>query len=216
MIEQVSFNHEKEALIGASTLELAQRIIANNSSIKTIELAPYTYVPNTHSEKNPSPVAMLKERFVKMRQCELDECVNWLGRDWNIGLDSGVLLESGEKSHLLIVDLAPKKSKKSLGLIKKRFKEIIKPQYGGGFFLETGESYHYFGENIISESKWYEWLGDCLLASVTKNMPGETSRTHTVLGDYRYVGHSLKRHYATLRLTTKGDKTFSPRVVDFV
>jgi hypothetical protein len=214
MVEKHFVDYEKESYKGLSTLELAQRIIGNNSKIQQVSLRVYEYIPQSHI--NPEyHFRIPKKPFLEIQQKVLDELAENHGKGWNVALSSRVVLEDGREGHLILVDLALSKSKKNLELVKNRFKEMIKPQYGGGFFLETGNSYHYFGENLLdSRDELVEFSGNSLITSIVADKPTKVSIRYLV--DDRHVGHSLIRGSFNLRLTTKGSKKFIPRVVDYI
>lgn len=216
MVEKINPIPEKESYRGFSTLKLVHEVISGNPSIRSVNLSAYRHISHIHTDNDRFSREIPREFFLSTEQEDLNKQAESYGEGWNVNLNSNVVLTDRSIGHLIIVDLAPKKSKRNLALIKERFSEIIKPSYGGGFFLETGESYHYLGESLINKDEWYKLLGDFLLTSVVKVMPKGTSSVHKVLGDYRYIGHSLKRGYTAMRLTTMGTKTFSPFVVDFI
>lgn len=56
-------------------------------------------------------------------------------------------------------------------------------------------------------------IGFCLITSIVTVTPDDVPNQHEVISDYRYIGHSLIRGSTGLRITTRGTKTFEPRVV---
>lgn len=211
---EIPVNHESESALGISTLKLAQRIIGNYLDIRVINLKVHDYIPHTHIENPAFYLEITKDAFLKMQQKDLNGLSGDYGEKWNVSLSSKIILKDNQESHLILADLALGKSKENLELIKNRFQEIIKPQYGGGFFLETGNSYHYFGKNVLNKDDWHKFLGSLLITSVVTDTPTGVSILDLV--DNRHVGHSLRREASCLRLTTIGAKTFSPRVVDYI
>ena len=54
-------------------------------------------------------------------------------------------------------------------------------------------------------------MGECLLTSIVH----DNYNIEQVV-DNRYIGHSLIRGGNTLRITTKAEKTFEPKVIKFI
>lgn len=210
------FDLEKESYKGKSTLEVAQRVVDDNASIAAVNLRPYFYVPNQTSSEEERAYEIPRVQFLNYDKKDLDNWLSKLCDGYNIALDSSVLLGDGSKGHLIMADLAPQKSDENLEKIRKRFEEIIKPKYGGGYLLETKRSYQFLGDEIVPQDEWYNLLGDLLISSIVTVTPSDMPNNHEIIADYRYIGHSLKRGTTGLRLTTSGKKTFVPSVVDFV
>lgn len=216
MTEGSPFNHEKVSCIGLSTLEVAQRVIDNNTSICAVNLRPYIYVPNQTSNEEERAYEVSRAQFLGYDKKDLDNWLSKLCEGYNIALDSSVVLGDGNRGHLIMADLAPQKSDENLDKIRNRFGEIIKPKYGGGYFLETKRSYQFIGDKVVSQDEWYKLLGNLLISSIVTVTPDDMPNKHEIIADYRYIGHSLKRGTTGLRLTTSGQKTFTPSVVDYI
>lgn len=215
MSEGTPVDHEKEACLGLSTLELTQRIISNNPNIAYIHLRPFRYIadrPSIGEISHPIPIA----QFLEFKQSDLNGWAAKEGDGYNIALDSTIEQIDGNIGHLVMVDLAAKKSPENLEKSKRRFKEIISPQFGGGFFLETDASYHYIGEQVVNQEDWQKLLGYLLITSNVIRMPDGIPNVHERIVDDRYIGHSLIRGTTGLRLTTLGKKKVEPFVVDFI
>lgn len=70
----------------------------------------------------------------------------------------------------------------------------------GGYLLETGRYYHFYGRATLSNEEWLKFLAQFL-------MP-------TFMVSPRYIGHSLFRGYCTVRLTARPPvKPLVPRLV---
>jgi hypothetical protein len=215
MSETTPVNHEKESALGLSTLELVQRIIKANPSIAGVYLRPFVYIadrPSTGETSYPFPAA----QFLALPQSSLDSWALREGEGYNIALDSTVDFVNGQKGHLIMMDLAAKKSEEGLTRSKEQFSKIIKPNFGGGFFLETDGSYHYVGEKPVEQSDWQRALGYFLITSRITRMPDGIPNIHERIVDDRYIGHSLIRGTTGLRLTTLGKKKVIPTVVDYI
>lgn len=97
------------------------------------------------------------------------------------------------------------KSKKNLKLLIERLKKL---DYPSGWILETGKSYHFYGYDLMSNKEWLGFLSRSLLTSLVI-----TRENIIQIADARFVGHSIRRGCCTLRVTTRADKSFKPRVV---
>lgn len=203
-----------ERFIGFSTLECAREIVRLNPEISGLQLRAYCYIPNQPSGYSEPIFRLSREEFLKGTRVK--ELVQRLGLEWNLALDSPVVLQSGETGHFAMVDIAPRKSFESLAKVISRFREIIVPQFGGGFLLETKKSYHFLGTRILSQDEWYKFLGFCLITSIVTVTPDDVPNRHEIISDYRYVGYSLIRGSTGLRITTRGTKTFKPRVIAII
>ena len=209
-------NCEKESFLGLSTLELAQRIVDSNSEIKAVGLKPYVYVPNKPSGRDEKIYYTSRENLLNIRQEGLDDWCVYLGEGYNISLVSSLIFKDGSGGHFVMADLAPQRSGEGLEKAKRRFKEIVQPEFGGGFFLETKRSYQFLGENTVSQNNWNNLLGTLLTTEIIAYFGAEIPAEHERIVDAKYVGYSLKRGHMGLRLTTNGTKTVVPRVVGFI
>lgn len=114
-----------------------------------------------------------------------------------------------------MMDLHPLKSPASLEKCARRLKEIVVPEFGGGFILETGRSYHFLRRELLTPEGFIRFLGACLLTSiVTVRQNGPN--IHETIADYRYIGHSLSRGSTGLRITANGEKNTLPHVVKVI
>lgn len=120
-------------------------------------------------------------------------------------MSSKVLLRNGEYRHIPMMDFSISKNKANLKFLLERLHHLEMPN---GYIIETGSSYHYFGKDFLMIEDWYKFLGKCLLSSVVR-----TREDILEIADNRYIGHSLRRGDCSLRLTSRGDKTYIPKVV---
>jgi len=67
-----------------------------------------------------------------------------------------------------------------------------------GFILNSGRCLHYYGDNLISEKEWRDFMNKC--------------SGYPEIGE-RYVSHQLRRGKASLRLITNELKPQNPVVV---
>jgi hypothetical protein len=101
-----------------------------------------------------------------------------------ISVSSKVLLQCGAFIHLPLMNLHPAPMLDSQA-VAALIEEVTEGM--GGYLLETGRYWHFYGATVLTEDAWLRFLAQFL-------MP-------VVLVSPRYIGHSLYRGYATLRLT---------------
>jgi hypothetical protein len=206
-------SYESENYLGLTTLQCIKRIVSSLPQIETVQLRAYKYIPFMQAD-NVNTFHLEREEFLNSNHA-LGEIIRSLeDKDANVTFDSIVKLKNGEAAYLPFMDCALPRSTENLERLKDRFKEHIAPEFGGGYFLETKESYHFIGERLLDHKEWYSFLGSCLTSSIVTVTPEDQPNIHEMICDYRYVGHTLKRQGITgLRLTTKDSKKTIPHVV---
>jgi hypothetical protein len=216
MVEKRFTDHEKESCLGLSTLELAKRVMGSIPSIQNVQLSAHYRIPHSPIETERLSYVS-RDVFFAMQQKDFDALAQSYGDKWHISLGSRVSLADDKQAHLITTDLDLSKSEENLALIKKRFNEIIKPKYGGGFILETGKSYQFFGIGIVGENEWYSGLlASFLMTSIVKEVPQGMVEPHILLVDDQHIGHSMSRGHTCVRLTTRAEKEFTPFVKDYI
>jgi hypothetical protein len=90
----------------------------------------------------------------------------------------------GETFHLPLMNLHPEEPLEEDKLLE--LVNVITEEMPGYLFF-TGRYYHFYGVSLLTDAQWRRFLAAWL-------MP-------TVLVSPRYIGHSLYRNYAALRLT---------------
>lgn len=83
-----------------------------------------------------------------------------------------------------------------LNLMKKALNKIGQSD---GVLLDSGNSYHYYGFQLLNESHWRWFMAACLLLEP--------------LVDVRYISHRMLAGKAALRLTTARLKPKAPEIV---
>lgn len=197
---------ENKELIGATPLNVFRHIVEVNSQIATVNFWTYVYRPVQFTEPGENLHWISREEFLS--QNVLTRLLDNLPDDAQIGVFSEVVLEDRTTAHIPMMDFSIPKSDMGLAVLRERL------QRGGvhnTWLLETGESYHLYGKDLLSEEEWIHFMGTCLLTSVV-----HTRDNIEQISDPRYIGHSLKRGGNVLRVTTRAIKSFEPKVVAFI
>lgn len=111
----------------------------------------------------------------------------------NLAINSQVELSDGRLMHIPMLDFKIKSDKKNLPLVH----EIIIALGLTGKILDSGKSYHFFGNKLLNAEKFYNILAKFILF-------------HPV-SDKSWAAHQLIEGSASLRVTSKNG--FMPKVV---
>ena len=201
--EQKDTAQETEISSQTTPLELVTHIINENSEIEGVSYWTYHYVPLQIDEKEMNKLHWTpKEEFLD--STFIDNFYKTYPPQIQLAISSLVETKDGLK-HIPMMDFDILKGEEGLEILLRR---LYKSQISEGWILETGRSYHYYGQNLLTEDEWLDFLARCLLTSEVR------SRDNIVqVADTRYIGHALRRRDCSLRLTTRDDKTFIPRVI---
>lgn len=225
---QIGVEHE-ERFLGLSTLECARVVVAQSPNVGVVQIRAYKYLPDTPTFDNDRIFLLNRADFIKPGRVErfIDEFApdqnpnkDPVYEGWNVALDSQVLLDDYQPGHIPMLDLRIFKSEealvKTMKEIRLRTKQI--GLHPAGFILETGSSYHYLGASVLTHEQWHKFNYLALTLSVVMDYrsdgvtPNDEKRSVSIV-DGKYIGWSGLRGTAGLRLTTRGSKTFTPRVV---
>ena len=127
---------------------------------------------------------------------ELWERLFKLPTNFVLAASSKVQLKDGNVAHLPMIDFKCAPTERNIELAKKAFVKIGQTD---GVLLNSGNSFHYYGERLMTEREWIVFLGHCLLLSD--------------FIDTRYVGHALINNECRLRLSPTPLNPFIPTVV---
>jgi hypothetical protein len=117
-------------------------------------------------------------------------------RNRMVVLSSLVRLENGERKHIPFVDFHCPVSAANEDLCG-HAASLLDPD--GGYLLESGESYHFYGKSLLSEVNLYVFLGRVLLLCP--------------IADRAWVAHQLIEGACGLRISAKANGGPVPRVV---
>jgi hypothetical protein len=95
----------------------------------------------------------------------------------------------GKVLHIPMIDFI---NAKSVGEIELEIEHITKKLDSTLFFYHSGQSLHGYYFKLISENKWYEYLGSLLLCNQPSLLGYE-------IVDTRWVGHCLRHGFSALR-----------------
>ena len=186
------------------SIETVHFILSQNPHIQMVNFWNYCYVPLMTNESNSRSFWETRTNILCRPTVDF---VHQDERDkFQTGIGSKVFLSSGETAQIPMMDFQIAKSNENLELLRKRLNHV---GIESGWILETGESYHFYGNTLIhTQEEWMDFIGKCLLASIVNSRDNIQQ-----IADSRYIGHSLRRGCCVLRLTSHGDKTYSPKVV---
>ena len=69
-----------------------------------------------------------------------------------------------------------------------------------GVLLDSGRYYHHYGDFLLEEDEWIQFMADFLIPSI--------------LVSPRYVGHRLHEGFCSLRLTADGE--YKPKIPEVI
>lgn len=119
-----------------------------------------------------------------------------------MGVCSIVEIADGSKHHIPMLDFGIEVKDDSLRIIRN---SLSLPR---GVLLKSGDSYHYYGYDLMSDENWREWM---------ENLDRRKDSPEEVI-DPNYLDFSLSRGYAALRVFRYPgtSKNTAPVVVGYV
>lgn len=190
-------------LTGATPTDVIKVILKDNPLILELNFWAYCYVPLSHDERGRNPFWLTREQI--LRDGILGQIEGNMEESEQLAISSKVRLVSEETAHLPMMDFEIGKDEAGLTKVKTRLKQV---GIANGYILESGKSYHFYGRDVLSQEQWLDFMGKCLLTSIV-----HTRENIEQVADPRYIGHSLRRGCNTLRVTSRGEKVFVPKVV---
>ena len=121
----------------------------------------------------------------------LREAVKSVDGDDMMAIASSVRCRDGKIGHIPMVDFHSKASAHSERVVREVCRRL-----GGGFIVCSGNSYHFYGTELISAGGRREFLGRALL--------------YLPIVDARWIGHQLQERSSALRISPKGDSCREP------
>jgi len=112
-----------------------------------------------------------------------------ISSDYELAFNSLVKIDK-RSFHLPLIDF----NYHSFDEIFKSALNEIKEKYPGKIYIfYSGRSFHGYHDILLSENHWKQYLGDLLLLN-------KTYATEEIV-DSRWIGHSLKQGFSSLRIT---------------
>lgn len=200
--------------IGMTAAEVVAEIVRVNPEIAKLSFyvyAPKYNVKELHESKRQDLVfpglffhdptrETLRRNRDGITVADLKEIIRTLG----IGREDsviGVLSKTRIKRkifHVPMMDFSLPERPQNLQKIECLLKMIGQKN---GVILSSGRSYHYYGLNLMSETEWFDFLGDCLLSGLV---------------DTRYIAHRCKDRCGILRISACPLRPKIPSVVSVI
>jgi len=135
--------------------------VLNNHASRTLELIPRKEV--------------LKNRLVALT----DTTVNY-------AINSKIISNEGKIRHLILLDFHIPESSQNQKVVEEVLK-ILKVK--NGYLINSGKSYHFFGQDLIAPASLTKFLGRCLF--------------FTPIIDKTWIAHQLMERSCSIRFTKK-------------
>jgi hypothetical protein len=153
--------------------------------VVAVPVSYYTYRPQTVADTRTTWTIPSAE-FVNAGCVESAMDATPAGQE--MAIHSNLRTASGERVHMVMVDMST---------AAKAHLAKLRAFLGDNFFQQiswysSGRSFHGYGEALLSDAEWVQFMGSLLLANQPRLEP-------TV--DPRWIGHRLLAGYAALRWT---------------
>ncbi len=119
-----------------------------------------------------------------------------------LAVTSRITLSDHTRRHIPMIDFRCDPETTSSQRITKWLQEI---DHCGGVILRTTNSFHYYGNSLLTDRQWVKFVGHCLLL-----VPDV---------DVRYLGHRLTEGWGALRISPdpySGTSRNEPEIVEIV
>jgi hypothetical protein len=152
----------------------------------------------------------------ELRRGEVLRMCNELAPDKCLAIRSRVISSTNEPKFIPMLDFVCKKNDTNghlLAVLLRQINENEEIGIEGGFLLETANSYHYYGQTILTTERWTKFIGLSLLLHPPAHYLGDAMlREASSIIDTRFLGHSLLAGQGSLRISADPDGRL-PRVV---
>lgn len=182
------------------TYEILENIAELNPTITHFSLRLYKHITGqglkSYTLNSEYKYLSIEELPTLEKSIELYE-----SQGWNIGLTSRVQTTDGTK-YLLMLDFAIPISEKAERELSEKIHTFNisgdAPYKMDGYLIQTNRSYHYLGKYITDESNFINFIGSSILFR-------HVDQSDFVVDD-RWVGYTLKRTFATIRIGHKDEQ----------
>lgn len=169
-------------------------IVERRDDIATLSMSYYSYRPQTVADQRLI-WQISADEFLDSTQ--VATIIDETPIDQELAIHSNVVTKNGALQHLVMVDMSTS---------AKAHLDKLRVYLGDNFFQQiawfnSGRSFHGYGEELLSEQDWVQFMGLLLLANQPRIEP-------TV--DPRWIGHRLLAGYAALRWTKKTSFYLTP------
>lgn len=144
--------------------------------VKENKTTPRILSEAIHHNKNNKYIYVLSKDVLDFLNCNQYE---------NLAINSEVILDSGEKKHIPMLDFKIKSEGLNIALVH----SVIESLSLKGFILNSGKSYHFIGDNLICKEQLTELLAKFVLF-------------HPI-SDKAWAAHQLIEGSASLRVSKK-------------
>ena len=195
-------------VLGKTSLEYIRWLVNEEPQISEVYFREYQYpaaTPGTPPALGDRLFSLKRGEFLKFGCLEMR--ISELKKNRNIGMES-LVRRGGNKFHIPMMDFSLSKSGRSIRLLKDVFGGLVPERFSKGVFFETDNSYHYIGRNLVSENEFREFLYWSLIATYKKG-----GGLYESVVDVPFVGYSLMKGSACLRITSYPDKGYLPKAV---
>ncbi len=196
-------------------IDVIKHIVEKDERISYIALSPYRARPHFHERKIKTDFvkeALLHEtrNYVNLLKREdvlgkeaVEKELAALAPDCRLSVHSYTVMSTSPRFlHIPLVDFKPPPTKKNLKAIHEAMQAVSQKS---GAILISGESYHYYGFELMEQHDWLKFMSHLLLLNdpVTKE----------TLVDSRWVAHRLIDGFGALRISPKENGKQNPFVV---
>lgn len=196
-------------------IDVVKHIVEINACVSHIAVSPYKARPHLHERKVKKDfvkeallhetrdyVDFLKRENVLHKEAIEKELLS-LAPDCRLSVHSYAVTSTAPRFlHIPLVDFKPPPSDKNLKAIREAMKAVGEKS---GVILISGESYHYYGFELMEPHNWLKFMSRLLLLNdpITKE----------TLVDSRWVAHRLIDGFGALRISPKENGAQNPYVV---
>jgi hypothetical protein len=199
-----------------SAIDVVSRLIDIHPDVASIKFIEYSLIPTFNQFARRTRVSFeqslerrlqhggkeiktygLSREVISPRH--LRQLISDLPKKGALAVSSRVVLNNHEEAHIPLVDFQCMQSKRNLIHLTLAMRRI---NHMGGVILNSGNSYHYYGISLLTDTEWRQYIGRCLLLEP--------------LVDVRYLGHCLLENEAAIRISPHQHSGKYPTVVAVV
>ena len=182
-----------------TTADILKEIVEFNPELTHVMLRYYTHeLGSIHDPKDTFDYEWISVSSLDTVAARIAECD---ASGTSIGLTNLVMTDRGLR-YLLMLDYSIAISQNAEDEVCEKLSRFIAahdvPYRMEGYLLQTNSSYHYIGLHLTTEEHFRNFLGSALLFRGKEDTGGVV--------DDRWLGHSLKKGFGTIRIGKKDGK----------